>query len=32
LKHMDTYPNAIDYQYLIKQNQFALDFLACVNA
>jgi hypothetical protein len=32
LKHMDTYPNAIDYQYVIKQSQFALDFLACVNA
>jgi glycosyltransferase involved in cell wall biosynthesis len=32
LKHMVTYPNEIDYQYLIKQNQFAQDFLACVNA
>ena len=32
LKLMDNYPNTIDYQYQIKQNQFALDFLACVNA
>jgi glycosyltransferase involved in cell wall biosynthesis len=32
LKHMDICPNIIDYRYPIKQSQFALDFLACVNA
>ena len=32
LKLMDTYPNTVDYQYQIKQNQFAIVFLACVNA
>jgi hypothetical protein len=32
LKYIDRYPGIIDYQYPIKQNQFALDFLACVNA
>ena len=32
LKHIDSYPSIIDYQYPMKQNQFALDFLACVNA
>ena len=32
LKRIETYSSLIDYQYSIKQNQFALNFLACVNA
>ncbi len=32
LKHIATYANLIDYQYSLKQKQFALNFLACVNA
>ncbi len=32
LKRIATYANLIDYQYSLKQKQFALNFLACVNA
>jgi glycosyltransferase involved in cell wall biosynthesis len=32
LKRIETYANLIDYQYSLKQKQFALNFLACVNA
>ena len=32
LKRIETYSSLIDYQYSLKQKQFALNFLACVNA
>jgi glycosyltransferase involved in cell wall biosynthesis len=32
LKRIETYSNLMDYKYSLKQKQFALNFLACVNS